>query len=90
MPQVGVDGYRIDIGVKHSSWPHGFLAGIECDGATYHSGMTVRDRDRLRQEILKGLGWHLYRVWSTDWFTDCDRETEKMLRWLDHRRRSAL
>lgn len=83
VPQVGVDGFRIDIGVRHPGWPNGFLAGIECDGATYHSGVTVRDRDRLRQEILEGLGWRLYRVWSTDWFADQDREMTKMLAWLE-------
>lgn len=83
VPQVGVNGFRIDIGVRHPGWPNGFLAGIECDGATYHSGVTVRDRDRLRQEILEGLGWRLYRVWSTDWFTNQDREMAKMLAWLE-------
>lgn len=83
VPQVGVDGFRIDLGVKHSSYPDGFLAGIECDGATYHSGVTVRDRDRLRQEILEGLGWRLYRVWSTDWFTDQTREMRRLLGWLE-------
>jgi hypothetical protein len=82
VPQVGVDGFRIDIGVRHPSWPNGFLAGVECDGATYHSGVTVRDRDRLRQEILEGLGWRLYRVWSTDWFADQNREMGKLLAWL--------
>jgi very-short-patch-repair endonuclease len=86
VPQVGVDGFRIDIGVRHPGWPNGFLAGIECDGATYHSGVTVRDRDRLRQEILEGLGWRLYRVWSTDWFTNQDREMAKMLAWLEELR----
>jgi hypothetical protein len=35
VPQVGVSGFRIDIGVRHPSWPHGFIMGVECDGATY-------------------------------------------------------
>jgi very-short-patch-repair endonuclease len=83
VPQVGVDGFRIDLGIKHPSYRHGFLAGIECDGATYHSGVTVRDRDRLRQEILEGLGWRLYRIWSTDWFTDQSREMRRLLGWLE-------
>jgi hypothetical protein len=34
--------------------------------------ITVRDRDRLRQEILEGLGWRLYRIWSTDWSADTE------------------
>ncbi len=78
-PQVGVAGYRIDLGVGHPDYPHGFLAGIECDGATYHSAKSVRDRDRLREAVLTGLGWHIYRIWSTDWFANPDREMEKLL-----------
>jgi len=78
IPQIGVVGYSIDIGVKHPDWPHGFIMGVECDGATYHSSKSARDRDRLRQQVLEGLGWNLYRIWSTDWFDDPIRETEKL------------
>ena len=73
-PQVGVASYRIDLGVRHADYPHGFLLGIECDGATYHSAKSVRDRDRLREIVLRGLGWDIYRLWSTDWFSDADKE----------------
>ena len=76
--QVGVDGYFIDIGVRHPMWPHGMIMGVECDGATYHSSKSARDRDRLRQEVLEGLGWYLYRIWSTDWFNDPISETAKL------------
>ncbi|WP_127600249.1 DUF4011 domain-containing protein [Nitratireductor alexandrii] len=72
--QVGVAGYFIDIGVKHPNWPHGYLLGVECDGAAYHSSRSARDRDRLRQEVLEQLGWKLVRIWSTDWFADPRRE----------------
>ena len=81
--QVGVAGFFIDIGVSHPSYPHGYLAGIECDGAAYHSSRSARDRDILRQEVLEGLGWRLYRVWSTDWFGNRSRETDRLLRFLD-------
>jgi very-short-patch-repair endonuclease len=70
VPQVGVSSYFIDIGVKHPSYPLGYICGIECDGATYHSSKSARDRDRLREEVLNRLGWDLYRIWSTDWFRD--------------------
>ncbi|MGB7433503.1 MAG: DUF4011 domain-containing protein [Ahrensia sp.] len=76
VPQVGVAGYFIDIGVIHPDWPHGYLLGIECDGASYHSAKSARDRDRLRQEVLEGLGWHIYRIWSTDWFNNQSRERD--------------
>ena len=59
VPQVGVEFFRIDIGVRSPGTKHIFLAGIECDGARYHTGYTVRDRDRIRQDILEGLGWHI-------------------------------
>lgn len=84
--QVGVEKFRIDLGVRHASCPFGFIAGIECDGAPYHSGLSVRDRDHIRQTILENLGWNIYRVWSTDWFADPARETAKLLAWLDQLR----
>lgn len=68
--QVGVAGYFLDLGVKHPRKPDAFVLGIECDGATYHSGRSARDRDRLRQAILEDLGWEILRIWSTDWFKD--------------------
>ena len=81
--QIGVAGFRIDLGVKHPKWPHGFLLGIECDGATYHSSLSARDRDRLRQQVLESLGWTIYRVWSTDWFLDQNREINKMVSFIE-------
>lgn len=77
-PQVGCTGYRIDIGVVDPRAPGRYLLGVECDGRSYHSGATARDRDRLRQLVLEGLGWKLHRVWSTDWWTDHVRELEKL------------
>ena len=81
-PQVGVKGFRIDLGVTHSDYPHGFIAGVECDGAAFHSSASARDRDAIRQDILESLGWKIYRIWSTDWFTDPSKEKDKFFRWL--------
>lgn len=78
VPQVGVAGYFIDIGVRHPEWPYGFILGVECDGASYHSAKSARDRDRLRQEVLERLGWNFHRIWSTDWFNNPRREGERL------------
>jgi very-short-patch-repair endonuclease len=78
VPQVGVAGYFVDIGIRHPEWPHGFILGVECDGATYHSAKSARDRDRLRQELLENLGWKLHRIWSTDWFNNPRQEAERL------------
>lgn len=67
-PQVGVAGYRIDLGLRHPELPGAYALGIECDGAMYHSSKAARDRDRLREQVLNGLGWRLYRIWGTDWY----------------------
>ena len=85
VPQVGVAGYFIDIGVRHPAWPHGYILGVECDGAAWHSSRSARDRDRLRQEVLEGLGWVFHRIWSTDWFNDPSREAEKLRERIDER-----
>ncbi|HIB84734.1 MAG TPA: hypothetical protein EYO59_09085, partial [Chromatiaceae bacterium] len=68
--QVGVSKFRIDLGIIHPDCPGEYLAGVECDGATYHSSPTARDRDRVRHLILENLGWRLVRLWSTDYFVD--------------------
>lgn len=75
--QVGSAGFFIDLAIVDPERPGRYLLGIECDGATYHSARSARDRDRLRQQVLEGLGWRLHRIWSTDWFRDPARETER-------------
>jgi very-short-patch-repair endonuclease len=82
-PQVGCSGYRIDIGVVDPRAPGRYLVGIECDGRTYHSGATARDRDRLRQHILEGLGWNIHRIWSTDWWLNPEGEVKKIIARLE-------
>ena len=85
-PQVGVSGYRIDLGVVHPDHPGRYLAGIECDGATYHSSAVARERDKVRQQVLEGLGWTLFRIWSTDWWSNKAAATEA----VDRRLRACL
>lgn len=82
--QLGVAGFRLDLAVKHPDNLGAYLAAIECDGASYHSARSVRDRDRIRQEILEALGWRgrIWRIWSTDWFRSPQVESAKLLSFL--------
>lgn len=82
-PQVGVAGFFIDIAVRDPGKPGRYLMGIECDGATYHSAKSARDRDRLRQEVLERLGWKISRIWSTDWFSNPDEVLGPIIRELN-------
>ncbi len=82
IPKIGQAGYKVDFGVLDDEFPGRFVIGIECDGATYHSAATARDRDRLRQQVLEGLGWHLIRIWSTDWFHNRDTQIARVVEFV--------
>lgn len=82
-PQVGTAGFRIDLGIRHPERPGTYLLAVECDGATYHSALWARERDRLRQDVLEHLGWRFHRIWSTDWFYNRKAEIERLRRALD-------
>lgn len=82
VPQVGVAGYFIDLGIRERDGNGDFLLGVECDGATYHSSKSARDRDRLREEVIRSRGWQLHRIWSTDWFVNQRHEEERLRRAL--------
>ncbi|MDY7085587.1 MAG: DUF4011 domain-containing protein [Actinomycetota bacterium] len=67
---IGLDGYRIDVGVRHPTPAGGFVLGLECDGPRYGAIGSARDRDRLAGQVLTGLGWQLHRVWGAAWHRD--------------------
>jgi very-short-patch-repair endonuclease len=79
IPQYGCSGYWIDFAAQHPTRRGQMVLAIECDGATYHSSATARDRDRLRQEHLERLGWTFHRIWSQDWFYHHETETSRAL-----------
>ena len=81
--QVGCAGFRIDLAIVHPNSQGEYLLGIECDGATYHSSPVARDRDRLRQQVLEGLGWKIHRIWSTDWYRNREETTNRLLKAID-------
>jgi very-short-patch-repair endonuclease len=77
--QYGSSGYWIDYAVAHPTQPGRFVLALECDGATYHSSESARDRDRLRQEQLERIGWRFHRIWSGEWFYNKDTCVEKVM-----------
>ena len=80
---VGLSGYQIDLAVKHpSELADLYAVGIECDGNAYASARTARDRERLRKSVLTHMGWNLYRVWSTAWFSDPKHEGERLMAYI--------
>ena len=87
-PQVGTSGYFIDMAVRDPDFPGRYILAIECDGAAYHSARSARDRDRLRQGVLEGLGWRFHRIWSTDWFRNQGQEIERAIQAIEAARQN--
>ena len=87
--QVGSEGFRIDLGVRHPKRPSQYILAVECDGATYHSALWARERDRLRQQVLEDQGWRFHRIWSTDWFYRREAEVERLRMALDRAREAS-
>lgn len=89
-PQVGSAGFFVDLAVVDPESPGRFLLGIECDGASYHRARSARDRDRLRQQVLEGLGWTIHRIWSTDWFRHESRELKRTVERIEAAKAARL
>ena len=78
VPKVGYSGCPIDMGVVDPNNSGSYLLGIEFDGATYQSSNSARDRDRLREQVLKQLAWRIHRIWSPAWVARRDSEIRRL------------
>jgi len=76
---VGLAGFFVDIAVANPDEPGRYILGIECDGQSYRDARSARDRDRLRESVLRDKGWQVYRIWSSDWFHRPEAELEKLV-----------
>lgn len=88
MTRVGTSRYRVDLGVLSRTQPGRVALGVECDGGMYESARTARDRDRLRQAVLEGLGWRIHRIWVQDWYFRRSAAIEGLSRAIDAAERS--
>ena len=81
--QVGESGYRIDLAVVHPKDSSKYILGVECDGAMFHSGKSVRERDVMRQKFLERKGWKIDRIWSKNWWRNPDAELQRIKEKID-------
>ncbi len=80
---IGCSDNRIDIAViDNTGSTERYAVGVMCDGYTYASFHTARDRNRLQPSVMKSIGWNLYRVWSAEWFRDPETEKQKLLQYV--------
>ncbi len=78
IPHVGCSFCPIDMGVVDPKNSGVYLLDIEFDGATYQNSSSARDRDRLRTQVLKQLGWRIYHLWSPTWISRRDSEIRRL------------
>ena len=88
--RVGFSKQGIGLGVKEHEAASEYVLGIDWDGAMYREGRTARDRDRLRQQVLEGLGWRLHRIWAIDWLRNPRGEVDRVLEAVTRAKENAL
>lgn len=81
IPQLQFAGFRIDL-VYDSKILGIPKIAIECDGAAYHSSQEAYLYDKHRQNILEGHGFVFHRIWSTNWWRNPKRETNKLVKFV--------
>jgi len=81
--QFQIGGFRLDIVIKNKENLPAIV--IECDGKTYHSSKVAYRYDIHRQNILERHGLIVYRIWSTNWWRERDREILKLKRVLQEK-----
>ncbi|WP_086030251.1 AAA domain-containing protein [Tenacibaculum holothuriorum] len=83
IPQLQFAGFRIDLvyDTKKVGIPK---IAIECDGAAYHSSQEAYLHDRHRQKILERHGFFFHRIWSTNWWRNPKKETQKLVDFINN------
>lgn len=76
---VGHSSFMVDIGVVDNSNNEKYILGILLDGENYGTSKTTRDREYAQISVLNGLGWHITRVWTMDWWDNREKECERLL-----------
>ncbi len=76
---VGTSGYRMDLAIVDPDQPDTYLLAVLCDGSGYKTGKTARDREVLRGQVLRQLGWSIHRVWAMDWLDNPEKEIQRIV-----------
>jgi len=82
---IGHSSFRIDLAIIDPKYPSRFILGLECDGGSYKEAQNTRDRERIRNEVLDGLGWEIYHIWAPDWYNNRIQVIKKIKRKVNQR-----
>jgi very-short-patch-repair endonuclease len=85
---VGLSGLFIDLAVADPERPGRYILGIELDGPSYANAQSARDRDRLRNAVLRDHGWELHRIWAMDWLQRPTEQARLLLHAIEEARKT--
>ena len=83
---VGRSDFKVDIAVVNPYNNEEYLIGIMLDGDSYRQSANTKDREVAQINVLKGLGWELYRIWTMDWWENREKEISRLLNFLEKRK----
>ncbi|MGB1250578.1 MAG: DUF4011 domain-containing protein [Candidatus Promineifilaceae bacterium] len=86
--RVGSRAMQVDLAVADAATPQQFILAIEFD-ADSHRADATRDRDRIQGEVLTGLGWSVYRLYSSNWWQDEAAAFERLVAAIEAAKRGA-
>jgi hypothetical protein len=70
--------YKIDLAVKQSPDDNAFLLAIECEGPHYFSGLTAKEREVFRLNLLTERGWQYTRISARNFWQNREKELERV------------
>lgn len=76
---LGRSGYQLDLAVRKRG-EEAFLIGIECEGPRYFRGLSAKERDVYRPQLLRSKKWQVIRVWARNVWQDEEKEWQRVLK----------
>ena len=73
VPQYEIGPYRADF-----AFPEKKIV-VECDGREFHSGEEQAERDKVRDEYMRRLGWVVIRFWGSEIHREPERCAKEVL-----------
>ena len=75
---IGTSNYKVDLGIINPENNKEYILGILVDGENYNDINTTNDRELLAPNVLKALGWNIYRIWTLDWLKNKEKCIEEI------------
>ncbi len=74
---VADTGYQLDLAVQKKGKKE-FTLGIECEGPRYFKGLSAKERDLYRPQMLERQNWKVLRVWARNIWKNPESEWERV------------